>query len=82
MVSCTFSFVKIVKELLNIARYGDLCYTYRVVIRRRIEVVITGLTRNQFDLRVTWVRIPPSPPLFLHCTLPVLGFSMKSPPAF
>ena len=82
MVSCTFSSVKIVKELLNIARYGDLCYTYRVVIRRRIEVVITGLTRNQFDLRVTWVRIPPSPPIFLHCTFLVYVCSMKSPPAF
>ena len=27
-----------------------------------IEVVITGLTRNQFDGNVTWVRIPPTPP--------------------
>ena len=27
-----------------------------------IEVVITGLTRNQFDGNVTWVRIPPAPP--------------------
>lgn len=27
-----------------------------------IEVVITGLTRNQFDGNVTWVRIPSSPP--------------------
>ena len=32
-------------------------------IRRGIEVVITGLTRNQFDGNVTWVRIPSSPPL-------------------
>ena len=24
-------------------------------------MVITGRTRNAFDLRVTWVRIPPSP---------------------
>ena len=29
---------------------------------RRIEVVITGLTRNQFAGNRTWVRIPPSPP--------------------
>ena len=29
---------------------------------RGIEVVITGLTRNQFDGNVTWVRIPPTPP--------------------
>ena len=27
-----------------------------------IEVVITGLTRNQFGRKPTWVRIPPSPP--------------------
>ena len=27
-----------------------------------IEVVITGLTRNQLYLTVPWVRIPPSPP--------------------
>ncbi len=31
-------------------------------IRRGIEVVITGLTRNQFVLTHTGVRIPPSPP--------------------
>jgi hypothetical protein len=29
--------------------------------RSGIEVVITGLTRNQFDGNVTWVRIPPTP---------------------
>ena len=27
-----------------------------------IEVVITGLTRNQFAFTGTWVRIPPAPP--------------------
>jgi tRNA(adenine34) deaminase len=31
-------------------------------IWRGIEVVITGLTRNQFARKRTWVRIPPSPP--------------------
>ena len=31
-------------------------------IWRGIEVVITGLTRNQFACKRTWVRIPPSPP--------------------
>ena len=31
-------------------------------IRRGIEVVITGLTRNQFASNRTRVRIPPSPP--------------------
>ena len=35
---------------------------FRINIRRGIEVVITGLTRNQFDGNVTWVRIPSSPP--------------------
>ena len=34
----------------------------KVHIWRRIEVVITGLTRNQFAGNRTWVRIPPSPP--------------------
>ncbi len=32
------------------------------LIRRDIEVVITGLTRNQFVRKHTWVRIPLSPP--------------------
>ncbi len=31
-------------------------------IWRSIEAVITGLTRNQVDGNVSWVRIPPSPP--------------------
>ena len=35
-------------------------------IWRRIEVVITGLTRNQFAGNGTWVRIPPSPPKRKH----------------
>ena len=34
----------------------------RVYIRRGIEVVITGLTRNQFESNLTRVRIPPSAP--------------------
>ena len=41
-------------------------------IRRGIEVVITGLTRNQFAGNRTWVRIPPSPPelaVTSHCQL-------------
>ena len=33
-----------------------------VAIWKRIEVVITGLTRNQLYLTVPWVRIPPLPP--------------------
>ena len=39
----------------------EICHT-AVHIRRHIEVVITGLTRNQLYLTVPWVRIPPSPP--------------------
>ena len=35
---------------------------YNSNVWRRIEVVITGLTRNQFALTGTWVRIPSSPP--------------------
>ena len=31
-------------------------------IRSGIEVVITGLIRNQFEGNLTWVRIPPAPP--------------------
>ncbi len=33
-------------------------------IWRGIEVVITGRTRNAFVLTDTWVRIPPSPPIW------------------
>ena len=32
------------------------------IIWKRIEVVITGLTRNQVVLTGSWVRIPPLPP--------------------
>ena len=46
-----------------------ICYNITVakkeatnLIRKRIEVVITGLTRNQLYLTVPWVRIPPLPP--------------------
>ena len=35
---------------------------------RRIEVVITGLTRNQLTGNRPWVRIPPSPPIWLENT--------------
>ena len=41
------------------------CYHINVaIIRRSIEVVITGRTRNAFALTGTWVRIPPSPPFY------------------
>ncbi len=45
--------------LLKLRIYDALCASY---IRRGIEVVITGLTRNQFARNRTRVRIPPSPP--------------------
>ena len=32
------------------------------ITRRVIEVVITGLIRNQFESNLTWVRIPHPPP--------------------
>ena len=38
-------------------------FSFRQFIRRGIEAVITGLTRNQFGRKPTWVRIPPSPPI-------------------
>ena len=41
---------------------GILWDTGAAMIWSGIEVVITGLTRNQFDGNVTWVRIPPAPP--------------------
>ena len=41
---------------------------------RRIEVVITGRTRNAFALRGTRVRIPPSPLSKNPVTMQVSGF--------
>ena len=46
----------------------------RVHIRKRIEVVITGLTRNQVVLTGSWVRIPPAPPSKNPVTMRVSGF--------
>ena len=39
-----------------------------------IEVVITGLTRNQVVLTGSWVRIPPAPPSKNPVTMRVSGF--------
>ena len=36
-------------------------------IGRRIEAVVTRLTRNQFGSNATWVRIPPSAPKAAPC---------------
>ena len=42
---------------------------------RRIEVVVTSLTRNQVVRKGTWVRIPPSPPTkFNPAAYPAAGF--------
>ena len=41
------------------------CLLYNInrnILWKRIEVVITGLTRNQVVLTGSWVRIPPLPP--------------------
>ena len=46
---------------------------------RRIEVVITGRTRNALALRGTRVRIPPSPSLRNPATMQVAGFFSFSP---
>ena len=43
-------------------------------IRKRIEVVITGLTRNQVAFTGSWVRIPPLPPSKNPVTMRVSGF--------
>ncbi len=65
-----------------------LCYTVIVVRRiaddgnsfiwRRIEVVITGLTRNQFASNRAWVRLPPSPP-YSEKVLCIRAFSFFIP---
>ena len=39
-----------------------LIFRIHKFIRKRIEVVITALTRNQVARKGSWVRIPPLPP--------------------
>lgn len=46
-------------------------------ISRRIEAVVTRLTRNQFDSNVTWVRIPPSAPRAAPCGVLLFYFYSK-----
>ena len=55
VLSC-FSLQKFFDRNFNEEKSG-LKYTWS-----GIEVVITGLTRNQLYLTVPWVRIPPTPP--------------------
>ena len=45
--------------LTNVKNFARI---YEHFMWKRIEVVITGLTRNQLYLTVPWVRIPPLPP--------------------
>ena len=52
--------------------------------RKRIEVVITGLTRNQVARKGSWVRIPPLPPRSQQCER-IAGFFLfiqKKPSPF
>ena len=51
-------------------------------IRRRIEVVITGRTRNAFAFRGTWVRIPPSPPDWGSVNRSLFSFEMSKTNGF
>ena len=55
-------FLKFFEKTLAIIK--NLWYYSIVAVRTGIEVVITGLTRNQFVGNGTWVRIPPRPPIF------------------
>ncbi len=61
---CGFGLDKSLAILYNILCSAEPSH----IIRRRIEVVITRLTRNQLYRKVPWVRIPPSPPKIKgHC---------------
>ena len=56
---------------------GILWDTGAAMIWSGIEVVITGLTRNQFDGNVTWVRIPPAPPYKKRMVKPYINLTMR-----
>ena len=71
VLSC-FSLQKFFDRNLSEEKSG-LKYTRRV-----IEVVITGLTRNQLYLTVPWVRIPHSPPPKKPVIKPIAGFFLMS----
>ena len=49
-------------EISEVGRQLSIKIPNQNLIRRDIEVVITGLTRNQFVRKHTRVRIPLSPP--------------------
>ena len=50
------------EDLSEVGRQFSIKIPNQNLIRRDIEVVITGLTRNQFVRKHTRVRIPLSPP--------------------
>ena len=64
-VSRTQLFIVILHR--NLAFFQATCGAMQEYIGRRIEAVITGLTRNQFGSNATWVRIPPSAPKAAPC---------------
>ena len=51
-------------EISEVGRQFSIKIPNQNLIRRDIEVVITGLTRNQFVRKHTRVRIPLSPPFY------------------
>ena len=64
-VSRTQTFIVILHR--NLAFFQTLCEAVPEYIGRRIEAVVTRLTRNQFGSNATWVRIPPSAPKAAPC---------------
>ena len=65
-------------EISEVGRQFSIKNPNRNLIRRDIEVVITGLTRNQFVRKHTRVRIPLSPPKSLKQTFQALTFYLFS----
>ena len=51
------------QDITALLQYIGSIPTIKQSIRKRIEVVITALTRNQVVLTGSWVRIPPLPPM-------------------
>lgn len=57
----------------------DINFIYEDIIYWRcIEEAITRATRNRFDRKVTWVRIPPSPLLNISLNPEGLGLFLLS----
>lgn len=51
---------------------------YHSAVWSGIEVVITGLTRNQLGRKVSWVRIPPAPPSDKGCCMSFFTIMQQS----